>query len=232
MTLAFSVLAILAGAASAIVVLPLSRVRGPAFTVCGIGALGPILAAGAALSIATEVVAHGPFHAVHDALYMDGLSALLLSITAVVSAGVMLYSIPYFLREHRQGHLTLGKIGLLYCWVGLLITAMYLTVLCASLGTMWAMIEVTTLLSAPLVGLTGSKASLEATWKYLILATAGISFALLGTLILYASSVANLGAQPNALAWLYLMRHARSLIPDWSSSRLSCSSSAMAQKWA
>jgi hydrogenase-4 component F len=213
MSLTVYMLALLASLPSALVALVLSRLPRSAVLVCIVGVAGPLLAALAALGLAAQIMTHGPLSGGRHLLYADAFSALLLGIIALVSLIVMLYSIPYVLREYRQGHWRTAQIGWLYFWTGLLLTTMYGTVLCASLGTMWAFIEATTLVSAPLVGLTGSKASLEATWKYVMLATVGISFALLGTLILYASSVAKLGGGNNALDWTYLLQHAGQLDP-------------------
>ncbi len=213
MSLPFSELALLAGVASALLALVISRFPRSAALVCGVGVAGPLIAAAAALALAARIVTRGPLVSGYHLLYADALSALVLGIIAIVSVIVMLYSIPYVLREYRQGHWRIAQVGWLYFWTGLLLTTMYGAVLCASLGTMWAFIEATTLVSAPLVGLSGSKASLEATWKYVMLATVGISFALLGTLILYASSVARLGGGDSALDWGYLLHHAAQLDP-------------------
>jgi hydrogenase-4 component F len=60
--------------------------------------------------------------------------------------------------------------------------------LCNNLGYLWFAVETTTLLSAPLVYFNRTKHALEATWKYLIICSVGISFALLGTLFIFASS--------------------------------------------
>jgi len=51
----------------------------------------------------------------------------------------------------------------------------------SELGFLWIGVESTTLLSAPLVFFNRSKHALEATWKYLMICSVGIAFALLGT---------------------------------------------------
>jgi hypothetical protein len=58
-----------------------------------------------------------------------------------------------------------------------------------NLGLVWVGIEATTIVSALLVGFGRSPQAIEAAWKYLILGSIGIGFALLGTLLVYASSV-------------------------------------------
>jgi hydrogenase-4 component F len=50
-----------------------------------------------------------------------------------------------------------------------------------NLGLLWVAIEATTIVSALLVGITRTPDAIEAAWKYLILGTVGVGFALLGT---------------------------------------------------
>jgi hydrogenase-4 component F len=70
----------------------------------------------------------------------------------------------------------------------LFVLAMLIVYLCQNLGFLWIGVESTTLLSAPLVFFNRSKHALEATWKYLMICSVGIAFALLGTLFIFASS--------------------------------------------
>jgi hydrogenase-4 component F len=82
-----------------------------------------------------------------------------------------------------------------------------------SLGLVWVGIEATTIVSALLVGFARTPGAIEAAWKYLILGSIGIGFALLGTLLVYASSVGVLGETSDALAWTRLVDIAPSLDP-------------------
>ncbi len=67
------------------------------------------------------------------------------------------------------------------------VLAMFGVFLSKNLGYLWISVESTTLLSAPLVYFSRTKHALEATWKYLIICSVGIVFALLGTLFIFAS---------------------------------------------
>ena len=60
--------------------------------------------------------------------------------------------------------------------------------MCDNLGYLWIGIETTTLSSAPLIYFDRTKNALEASWKYLIICSIGIAFALLGTIFIFASS--------------------------------------------
>lgn len=57
------------------------------------------------------------------------------------------------------------------------------------MGLLWASVEATTLLSAPLIYFHRHKRSLEATWKYLLICSVGIALALIGNLFLGAAGV-------------------------------------------
>ncbi len=75
-----------------------------------------------------------------------------------------------------------------YACASLFIASMNLVFLCDNLGILWVCVEATTLLSAALVYFSRSKHALEACWKYLIICSVGIAFALLGTVLIFASS--------------------------------------------
>jgi hydrogenase-4 component F len=76
---------------------------------------------------------------------------------------------------------------------------MFMVVSVNNLGLLWVAIEMTTLVSAFLVGFYRTKQSIEAAWKYIIICSVGIILALLGTIFFaYAMSVA--GA-PKSLNW-------------------------------
>jgi hydrogenase-4 component F len=80
---------------------------------------------------------------------------------------------------------------------------------------MWIGIEATTIVSALLIGLGFHKRPLavEAAWKYIILCTVGITFALLGTFITYYASTAVMGTE-GALNWTVLKGVAHQLNPE------------------
>lgn len=80
------------------------------------------------------------------------------------------------------------QLRLFYASVNLFLLAMTSVFLCDNLGYLWIAIEATTLSSAPLVYFERNKFALEATWKYLIVCSVGIAFALLGTVFIFAAS--------------------------------------------
>ena len=67
------------------------------------------------------------------------------------------------------------------------LAAMTLTLISNNLGIMWVGIEATTLMTAFLICIHVTPASLEAMWKYLLICSVGVAFAFLGTLLVAAS---------------------------------------------
>jgi hydrogenase-4 component F len=70
---------------------------------------------------------------------------------------------------------------------------------------LWIAIEMTTLVSALLIIFYSNKASVEAAWKYVIISTVGITFALFGTILTYYAAVKILGETGDALNWTALI---------------------------
>ena len=78
---------------------------------------------------------------------------------------------------------------------------------------MWIAIEATTLASAPLIYTHRSEASLEATWKYVLICSVGIAMALLGSvLVAFSMGQANAGTP---ISFSGLAGAAKTLDPVW-----------------
>ncbi|MHB9035154.1 MAG: proton-conducting transporter transmembrane domain-containing protein [Armatimonadota bacterium] len=119
----------------------------------------------------------------------DGVSAAFAILTTIVAAAAMLQAAFLLPAERREGHdISDSRFCLFYAWSGLFVLAMYGVLMARNLGYMWIAMEMTTLMSAPLVFFHRSRLSLEATWKYLLLCSVGIAFALFGTVLIFASS--------------------------------------------
>jgi hydrogenase-4 component F len=100
-----------------------------------------------------------------------------------------LFYLPEAARREGGGHM---PHGLYYTLMTLFFGAMMFALLASSLPLMWVAVELTTLVSAPLIAYHRDKGSLEAMWKYLLICSIGIAFALFGTmLVLHAQSTGN-----------------------------------------
>jgi hydrogenase-4 component F len=138
-------------------------------------------------------------------LYVDILSAYVLLLIAFVGLMANLYSVSYLGRELEEGAISEVKLRNFHLFFQMFIFTMVLVAVSDNLGIMWIAIEGTTLASAYLVGFYDRATSVEAAWKYLIICSVGITLALLGTVLLYASSVSFLGEASDALSWSTLM---------------------------
>ncbi len=141
-------------------------------------------------------------------LRADGLSAFFLTNIALVFALVLTYSAGY-MRHIPEGRFSSPR--WFYGLVLLFLFTMVAVYLSANLGMLWICIEATTLASALLVGFYNTEGAVEAGWKYLIVCTVGIAFALFGTIALYLAA-AKSGVNPaSGLDWSTLMAAAPQL---------------------
>ena len=119
----------------------------------------------------------------------DTLRNFLLILTPVLFVANLVQSFFYLPESSRResgGHMSNS---LYYALLFLFFGAMMFSLLASSLPLMWVAIELTTLVSAPLITYHRSRESLEAMWKYLLICSIGIAFALFGTmLVLHAQS--------------------------------------------
>lgn len=95
----------------------------------------------------------------------------------------------------------------------LFLSTMTMVTLSDHIMVMWIAIEATTLASAPLIYTHRSAASLEATWKYVVICSVGIALALLGSVLIALSM--DLGGVDAPLAFSSLTAVARRLNPLW-----------------
>jgi hydrogenase-4 component F len=206
------------------------------------------LVAGLGLTLILSIATAGEFlagpvpTAFDDALRVDGLSALVLVLSAFVGLLSGLYSVGY-LRRNEERRLLPGRDEerrpapreieerrllprrderrLVPSWrrrefdalVPLYVFAMLLVAVSNNLGILWIAVELTTLVSVFLVAFHNRDTSLEAAWKFLVLGSLGLAFALLGTVLLFASGRGLLGEGMSGLHWTRFMSMAPKLHP-------------------
>jgi len=147
------------------------------------------------------------------ALRVDGLSALVLVLTAFVGLLSGIYSVGYLERNERSGFVSPKQRTELAALVPAYLAAMLLVCVSNNLGVLWIAVEATTLASVFLVAFPNRDTSLEAAWKFLVLGSVGLAFALFGTVLLFAAGGGMLGESTSALDWTKFMAHARTLHP-------------------
>ncbi len=170
--------------------------------------------AGAVLAVAASLVLlvvraagrWGPF------LGVDALSDVLVFTVASIYATSIWYSDWYLRWVHRPFLTPQVYYALLSAFAFTMIAALLVT----DLGLMWIGIEATTIASALLVVLERRPASVEAAWRYTLIASAGLTIALFALLLLYTDTgtldAFRLAATPPALSLPVLMAVALALV--------------------
>ncbi|MGW2600255.1 proton-conducting transporter transmembrane domain-containing protein [Streptomyces klenkii] len=167
-----------------------------------------ILTCGAAL--ACTVPDSGPVTAYGRLLRADALTVwMLLTVGAV--ACLACAANPAHLAHERTDEPAARRYHLL---VHAFLAAMSAAVLAANLGVLWVAIEATTIVTAFLVGHRRTRASVEAAWKYVVICSAGIALAFLGTVLLYYAARQAGIPEAYALDWQTLAARADRLDPS------------------
>jgi hydrogenase-4 component F len=178
-----------------------------------------VLVAGLLATFALAVATAGQFlggtppSAFGGALRVDALSALVLVLSAFVGLMSGTYSVGYLRRNEARGLVSPWRRREFDALIPLYVFAMLLVPASNNLGIMWIAVELTTLVSVFLVAFHNRDTSLEAAWKFLVLGSLGLGFALLGTVLLFASGRGLLGEGMQGLNWSHLMDHAARLHP-------------------
>jgi hydrogenase-4 component F len=152
--------------------------------------------------------ASGPYHFWADYVVVDMPGAWVTLCTSVVYFLASIYAIGYMrlLAEEENRLWRFYALFAGFAWTVLLSTVMN------NAGLFWIAIELTTLVSTFLVGFERAPESVEAAWKYIIIVSAGISLALLGTVLFYWSGSFVLGPV-YAMTWTTLQQSASKMNP-------------------
>ncbi|MDH4162396.1 MAG: hydrogenase 4 subunit F [Nitrospirota bacterium] len=171
-----------------------------------------VLVVAAARLIAASLAA--PVYELQEALFMDAFSAYVMALMLFYSFAAAVYSISYLQHEFETGLIDIRGMRRYYGLFHLFVFTMLLVVAANNLALMWIGMEATTIVSALLIGLGFHKRPLavEAAWKYIVLCTVGITFALLGTFITYYAASSVVGHE-SALNWTVLSGIAAKLNP-------------------
>ena len=168
---------------------------------------------GLSAATAREFLNGGVPAAFGDALRVDGLSALVLVLCAFVGLLSAAYGVGYMRRNEARRVVTARMRREFYALIPAYVFAMLLVAVSNNLGVLWIAVELTTLASVFLVTFHDRDTSLEAAWKFLVLGSLGLGFALLGTVLLFASGPSQLGEGMVALHWTRFVEVAPELHP-------------------
>jgi hydrogenase-4 component F len=153
-----------------------------------------------------KVVSGSTLSAFNHFLFLDALGAIFLSLIAITGFLVNVYATTYMKWELEAGHLTLKQVKNYFALSFIFTWTMSLSVVCNNIAFMWAAIEATTLASVFLVAVNNDKKSTESGYKYVVLCSIGLAFALYATILLYAA--ANGTVEGDAMLYTNLLANA------------------------
>ncbi len=153
--------------------------RAPAGAVITLASSGAVLAL--TISVAAQVQAGHTVVGLPGWIEADGLSALMLLLTATVGTLAALFSWGYLAHTPARPWAVRGYYGN----YNLFLLSMLAVPLIVEPNVVWTAVELTTLLSVMLVAFDNTREALEAAWKYVVLTIMGAAIALLGILVLY-----------------------------------------------
>jgi hydrogenase-4 component F len=162
-----------------------------------------------ALAIASLVEGAREFRLLFVECYLDPLSIYFLLLVSLVALAAASYAGPCWSR--RSGADTFN-LALFHSLFNLFLFTMVLVPMVSNLVVLWIGIELTTVTSTLLIAAERTRVHFEAAWKYIIITSTGIIFALLGTLFL-ASAIPPAGA-PVSMDLPDLVRAADMLDPN------------------
>jgi hydrogenase-4 component F len=138
----------------------------------------------------------------------DALGRVMLTLVSVLFLAVAHYAVGYLRGESPRGGRAFASCMLAFLAAATLVTLSH------HFALLWIGMESTTLAVAPLIYHRHDRRSLEAVWKYLVLSSVGIAFALLGVFLLATAQPSGpSGGRPLVLD--DLIANAAALDPVW-----------------
>ena len=145
---------------------------------------------------------------------IDDLNIMFLLLNGFVGFTTSVFSASYIAHELQTGHLTPRYLRFYHAMYQVMMVGMNLALITDNLGLMWFGVELATLSTVMMVGIYRTPASIEASWKYLILGSVGIALALFGTILVFLAAKPVLGTGMAAMQWTNLIQHASALDPS------------------
>jgi len=161
----------------------------------------------AALTLLFEKPAPGPYFNVDD------LNIVFIVLTAFVGLTTSIFSASYIAHELEIGRFAPIHLRFYHAMYQALLFSMNLALVANNIGLMWVAIEMATLTTVLMVGLYRTREALEAAWKYFILGSVGIAFALFGTILVYMAARPVVGEGFDGMVWTVLIKRVSAFDP-------------------
>src|SRR5450432_1117393 len=144
---------------------------------------------------------------------VDDLNIVFIVLNTFVGFTTSIFSASYIAHELDTGRLTPVYLRFYHAMYQTMMFGMNLAFVSNNIGLMWVAVEIATLTTVLMVGIYRTHAALEAAWKYFILGSVGIAFALFGTILVYMAARPVVGEGQDAMVWTLLIQHAGDFDP-------------------
>lgn len=144
---------------------------------------------------------------------VDDLNVIFIVLNTLVGFTTSVFSASYIGHELETGRLTPVYLRFYHAMYQVMMFGMNLALIANNVGLMWVAIELATLATVVMVGIYRTHEALEAAWKYFILASVGIAFALFGTILVYMAAQPVVGDGLPGMTWTTLVLHAARFDP-------------------
>ena len=153
-------------------------------------------------------------HPAPDAYFLiDDLNIVFIVLNTFVGFTTSVFSASYIGHELETGRLTPTYLRFYHAMYQVMMFGMNLALLVNNIGLMWVAIELATLATVLMVGIYRTHEALEAAWKYFILASVGIAFALFGTILVYMAALPVVGEGLQGMTWTVLLANVSAFEP-------------------
>src|SRR6187401_1859030 len=144
---------------------------------------------------------------------VDDLNIVFIVLNTFVGFTTSIFSASYIAHELNTGRLTPTYLRFYHAMYQTMMFGMNLAFVSNNIGLMWVAVEIATLTTVLMVGIYRTHAALEAAWKYFILGSVGIAFALFGTILIYMAARPIVGEGQDGMIWTVLVQHAAAFDP-------------------
>ena len=144
---------------------------------------------------------------------VDDLNVVFIVLSTFVGFSTSLFSATYIAHELEIGRLTPAYLRFYHAMYQIMMFGMNLALVANNIGLMWVAIEMATLATILMVGIYRTHEALEAAWKYFILGSVGIAFALFGTILVYMAAEPVIGQGLQSMVWTVLIQRVAEFDP-------------------
>jgi hydrogenase-4 component F len=144
---------------------------------------------------------------------VDEFNIVFIAINTLVGFTASIFSATYIGHEIETGRLPSGFVRFYHAMFQAMMGSMNVALVANNIGLIWVGLELATLITVVMVGLYRTPQSIEAAWKYFILASVGISLAFFGTILIYLAGQPALGEGAPAMTWSLLQGAAAKMDP-------------------